>query len=106
MALARALAALRARGGIGVVVSHRNGLLEQANKVAVVIAGELRDFGLRNEVMARLAGPAAPGRAQPVPAVAGPGGPLQAGMRVSGRIQGMARRDPPAGGSGGNGGKS
>lgn len=46
-ALARAVVGIRQRGGIVAVVSHRPGIMSVVNLVAVVVGGELKAFGPR-----------------------------------------------------------
>ncbi|MCZ8259431.1 MAG: type I secretion system permease/ATPase [Beijerinckiaceae bacterium] len=109
VALAAAIAGIRARGGIVVVVSHRSGILEAVNLVAVVIDGELKATGPRDEILAQMLNkPAArPGALRPVPAQETPPGPFRTGMRLTGRMGGLGRRDmPPSGPAGSKGGSS
>jgi ATP-binding cassette subfamily C protein PrsD len=53
-ALARAIAAVRARGGIVVVVSHRTAILGIADYVLVLNEGRVQAFGRTEEVVPRL----------------------------------------------------
>lgn len=96
-ALAVAIAQVRARGGVLVVVSHRSGILEVVNKVALVANGEIKDFGSRDEILGRLVAQQQrpPQQPQPRPPAPPPArGPFQTGFRVTGRMANMARRDP------------
>ncbi|KAF0227775.1 MAG: ATP-binding cassette subfamily C [Beijerinckiaceae bacterium] len=112
VALSRAIAHIRARKGIIIAVSHRRGILESVNMVAVVADGELKAIGPRNEVLKKLAEGAAPAKGAGAPAPAPvpprpqpamhPGntpGPMQTGAILSGRLgaQGGATRSaaPP-----------
>lgn len=63
MALANALLAAKGWGAVSFVVAHRAGVIAVADKVLVLRAGRLVDFGPRGEVLARLG---------PQPALAGP----------------------------------
>lgn len=63
-ALARAVAQVRARGGVVIMITHRPATLGPVSHVAIMNAGRITDLGPRDEVMAR-AGPAA---AAPAPA--------------------------------------
>jgi PrtD family type I secretion system ABC transporter len=53
-ALIQALVELRARGSVIFVVAHRAGVLAIADKIAVLSAGRLVDYGPRAEVVAKL----------------------------------------------------
>jgi ATP-binding cassette subfamily C protein len=53
-ALLQALSAMRARGSVAFVVAHRAGVLAIADKILVLNAGRLVDFGPRGDVLARL----------------------------------------------------
>ena len=55
IALSRAIAQIRARKGVIVAVSHRRGIMESVNLVAVVADGEMKTIGPRDEVLKRLA---------------------------------------------------
>lgn len=61
-ALSRALATVRERGGIVVVVAHRPSALGSLNKLMVMAGGQVQAFGAKEEVLARMtqraAGPA------------------------------------------------
>jgi ATP-binding cassette subfamily C protein len=62
-ALAEALAAMRARGGIAIVVAHRANVLASTDMILVMGAGQMRAFGSRDEILARAQG-------RPLPAAA------------------------------------
>lgn len=68
-ALAEAIAGVKARGGIVVMVAHRAGVLELMDLLLVMRAGTAQSFGPREEVLdiLRQAGARAPGRG-PAPA--------------------------------------
>lgn len=61
-ALSRALARVRERGGIVVVVAHRPSAIGSLNKLMVMASGQVQAFGEKDEVLARMtqraAGPA------------------------------------------------
>lgn len=101
VALSRAIAQIRARKGIIIAVSHRRGILESVNLVAVVAEGELKAFGPRDEVLRKLAEGAqqASKAGQPPKAPARPSpGPMQTGAIFNGRMAGAGPRAamPPA----------
>jgi ABC-type protease/lipase transport system fused ATPase/permease subunit len=54
MALAKAVVALRERGTTVVVISHRQNILMQADKILVLRHGAVEIFGARNEVLRRI----------------------------------------------------
>jgi ABC-type protease/lipase transport system fused ATPase/permease subunit len=54
-ALTRAILAIRARGGIVVIVAHRPTVMSAVDFVAVVAEGRLQAIGPRDEIMAKLA---------------------------------------------------
>jgi PrtD family type I secretion system ABC transporter len=54
MALAKAVVALRERGTTVVVISHRQNILMQADKILVLRNGAVEMFGARNEVLRRI----------------------------------------------------
>jgi ATP-binding cassette, subfamily C, bacterial PrsD len=67
-ALASAIAGVRERGGIVIMITHRPATLGPATHLAVINAGRLADFGPRDEVMQRMQAqnpqvPAEPSRA-------------------------------------------
>lgn len=65
-ALTGAMAAVRARGGIVIVVAHRPAALSAINKLAVIGNGQLQAFGPKEEVLAKVIQPAGGSRPQPV----------------------------------------
>lgn len=101
VALSRAIARVRARKGIIVAVSHRRGILESVNLVAVVAEGEMKTFGPRDEVLRKLAEGAQQvskaGQPAKTPARPSPG-PMQTGAVFNGRMAGAGPRAamPPA----------
>lgn len=58
-ALAGAIAGVRERGGIVVVIAHRPSVLGQVNKIMYLINGRIELFGPRDQVLDHLARPAA-----------------------------------------------
>jgi PrtD family type I secretion system ABC transporter len=54
-ALVGALRSLKARGATTVIIAHRRGLIEQVDKLLLLIQGEARAFGPRDEVMRAIA---------------------------------------------------
>lgn len=52
-ALAQALLAIRARGGVAVVVAHRTSVLAAADHVLVLERGAVRSFGPKDEVLGK-----------------------------------------------------
>jgi ATP-binding cassette subfamily C protein len=65
-ALANAVAGMRARGGIVIMITHRPATLGPSTHLAVINGGRLADFGPRDEVMQRM-------QAQNAPAPGAPG---------------------------------
>jgi len=61
-ALAAAIAGVRLRCGIVIMITHRPATLGPATHLAVINAGRLTDFGPRDEVMQRLQEQAEPAR--------------------------------------------
>lgn len=59
-ALGRAIAHVRARGGIAVVIAHRPSALAAVDKILVLSNGEATAFGPRDEVFQRLLRPVPP----------------------------------------------
>lgn len=59
-ALGSAIAGVRQRGGLVVVVAHRPSALQFANKVLVVAEGQQKAFGPRDEVLKRVLAPTPP----------------------------------------------
>jgi ABC-type protease/lipase transport system fused ATPase/permease subunit len=57
-ALDRALAALRSTGATVIIVTHRSRVLEQLDRVLLLIDGKLACYGRPNEVAAALSQPA------------------------------------------------
>ncbi|MEW9853791.1 type I secretion system permease/ATPase [Novosphingobium sp. M1R2S20] len=55
-ALDRAIAGVRERGGIVVVIAHRPSALQQANLVAVMQAGRVTDYGPKADILKKLTG--------------------------------------------------
>ncbi len=70
-ALANAIAGMRARGGIVIMITHRPATLGPATHLAVVNTGRLVDFGPRDEVLQRMQAQSAQGQ---VPHAEGPEG--------------------------------
>jgi len=52
-ALSKAIAGVRARGGIVIVIAHRPGVLAAVDLVGVMDRGQLKAFGPRDEVLRR-----------------------------------------------------
>jgi PrtD family type I secretion system ABC transporter len=61
-ALARAIAGVRARGGIVVVIAHRPAALSAVDQLAVLGNGQLQAFGPKEEVLAKVIQPVSLGR--------------------------------------------
>jgi ABC-type protease/lipase transport system fused ATPase/permease subunit len=59
-ALLRALQAVKARGGVAVVVAHRPTVLQAVDLVAVIGNGQLTAFGPRDEVIRKATKPGQP----------------------------------------------
>lgn len=59
-ALARSIAAARARGAIVVLITHRSGLISACNRLLVVEDGAMKAFGPRDEVVRALNAEARP----------------------------------------------
>ncbi len=57
-ALGAAIAGVRQRGGIAIVVTHRPSALSSVDLVALVMEGTIKLFGPRDEIMRQLAAPA------------------------------------------------
>lgn len=68
LALANAIAAVRQRQGIVVMITHRPATLGPITHVAVMAGGRIVDFGEKDEVMKRLAEKNAPEKPKPVEA--------------------------------------
>ena len=56
-ALTQAIASVRARGGIAVVIAHRPSALAMVDQVLVMANGEAKAFGPRDEVLRRAVRP-------------------------------------------------
>lgn len=56
-ALAKALAGIRDRGGIAVVIAHRPSVLSVADRVLVLAGGQMQAFGPRDEVLRQVTRP-------------------------------------------------
>ena len=67
-ALNRALAAVRARGGIVVLIAHRRSAIGAINKVIVIADGRQVAFGPKDQVLSQIA--TLPGEARHIPAAA------------------------------------
>jgi ATP-binding cassette subfamily C protein len=70
LALARAVAAVRQRGGIVLLVAHRREILGVVDKLLVMRGGSMQAFGPRDEVLAKLAPPP---QSDPTPRAGGQG---------------------------------
>ena len=55
-ALGKAIAGIRQRGGLAIVIAHRASALASTNKVLAMSAGSQRAFGPRDEVLAQIMG--------------------------------------------------
>jgi ATP-binding cassette subfamily C protein len=64
-ALIAAIAGVRARGGIAVIIAHRSAALSSVEKLAVLANGQLQAFGPKEEVLAKVIQPVASPRARP-----------------------------------------
>jgi len=62
--LTNAISAVRARGGIAIVIAHRSAALQATNKVLMLQGGQQKAFGPRDEVLKRVLAPV-PARAAP-----------------------------------------
>jgi ABC-type protease/lipase transport system fused ATPase/permease subunit len=82
-ALTAAIAGIKQRGGIAIVVAHRPSALSAVDLVAVVQQGKMIAFGGKDEIMGQGQGQgkAPPGTAKPV-AANSPGPALAAAPRV------------------------
>jgi ATP-binding cassette subfamily C protein len=54
-ALAQAIAGIRARGGIAIVITHRPSGLASVDLVGIIAGGRLRAFGPKGEVLGQMA---------------------------------------------------
>lgn len=68
-ALERAIRSVKADGVTVVVVTQRRGILELADKIAILKEGGLQDFGTKQDVMARQAKAQSARQAAPAPAM-------------------------------------
>jgi ATP-binding cassette subfamily C protein len=59
-ALTRAILAVRARGGIAIVVAHRGNVLAAVDQMMVLNQGRVQMFGPKEEILGKLRRPAAP----------------------------------------------
>jgi ATP-binding cassette subfamily C protein len=66
--LVETLMALKARNAAVLIVAHRMGVLAAVDKILVLRDGRIEAFGARDEILARLAGPATPIEGPPRPA--------------------------------------
>lgn len=64
-ALTTAIAGVRSRGGIVVVIAHRPAALSAVDKLAVLAGGELQAFGSKDEVLAKVIQPVSVPQAMP-----------------------------------------
>jgi len=88
IALARAVAGVKARGGIVLLVAHRREILSVVDLLLVMRGGTAQAFGPRDEVLAKLAPPPQqPPR--PDPAARGGGGGKEPGGLVVGKKAGQ-----------------
>jgi ATP-binding cassette subfamily C protein len=55
-ALTNAMRSTRARGGIVIIVAHRLAMLKDVNKLLLLIDGNMKEFGNRDDVLASLKG--------------------------------------------------
>ena len=70
-ALTQAIRALKAAGTTVVLITHKINILATADKILVMAGGVVQNYGPRDEILSRLAGPrAVPSPATPPPAVA------------------------------------
>jgi ATP-binding cassette subfamily C protein len=66
-ALMAAIVAVRARGGIAVIIAHRPAALSAVNKLAVLASGQLQAFGPKDEVLAKVIQPVETVRSKSTP---------------------------------------
>jgi PrtD family type I secretion system ABC transporter len=78
-ALTEAIASVRKRGGIAIVIAHRPSALAGVNQVLVLVNGRVQAFGPKDEILNQVLRP-------PAPAVPAPASPL--GLRVVSDKQG------------------
>ena len=67
-AVIRAIAGVRARGGIAVVVAHRPSAIEAVDFLLMLENGRQKAFGKRDEVLSRVLQPTSPGASRGFPA--------------------------------------
>lgn len=93
VALLRGIQTMKAAGCTIIIITHKPNVLAAVDKVAVIVAGQLQDYGEREAVLAKLTGgnKALPGQA-PARQVAQPG----AAPRPNGGGQPAAPPQPPA----------
>jgi PrtD family type I secretion system ABC transporter len=105
-ALAAAIAAIRARGGVVVVMAHRPSAIAAVNKLMILHAGQVAQFGPRDEVLAAATRPVpavqpapetAPGTAPPPAAAMATAAPGAAGRAAEGAAEGAAEDAAAAG---------
>lgn len=82
-ALARAVAGIRARGGIVIAVSHRREIVGGLSHVAVVADGRIQAFGERDAILRQLAEAQAGAQRAARPVAA----PISMGAKASGALQ-------------------
>ncbi len=70
-ALTRAIAAVRERRGIAIVVTHRPSTLTSVDQIALVMDGTIKLAGPRDEVLRKLSGPTATDVRGPIQVVSG-----------------------------------
>lgn len=58
VALATAIASVRARGGVAIVVAHRPSVLANLDQLLVMQAGSVQAFGAKEEILAKMTRPA------------------------------------------------
>lgn len=93
-ALAAAIAGVKARGGIVVMITHRPATLGPATHLAVINAGRLADFGPRDEVLQRMQAQNAPAQTVPAQTVQGQSPQVQA--EANGKPAGGANKEAMA----------
>ena len=92
-ALTEAIRALKARGTTVVLITHKINVLATADKILVMTAGAVHDFGPRDKILSQLAGPrAVPVAAQAEPRLTDGGTPGGATSRVVAHISPGAGR--------------
>lgn len=91
IALNQAIAAARKRGAIVIVIAHRPSGISAVDKLLSLFNGQVKDFGPKDEVLAKIMAPA-----RPFPQQAG-----QQGGQQGGPGPGASMRAPAAAGAGG-----